>query len=45
MSTGVTIGFAGIKFSGSPMSQGPWKHTPKNKTKNSLNPKASLIVK
>ena len=27
------------------MSQGPWKHTPKNKTKNSLNPKASLIVK
>ena len=45
MCTGVTMGFAGIKFSGSPISQGPWKQTPKNKTKNNLNPNASLTVK
>jgi len=43
--TGVTRGFAGIKFSGSPSNQGLVKHSIRRKKNITKNPNRSLYVK
>jgi hypothetical protein len=45
MCTGVTRGFAGIKFSGSPKAQGAKKQTKNKKNIKQKNPNKSLILK
>lgn len=45
MWTGVTIGLAGMKFSGSPKSQGAWRQIYINTKKNTKNPNRSLTEK
>jgi len=45
MWTGVTMGFAGIKFSGSPRSQGAWRHRRVNNKKKRINPNTSFTEK